>query len=61
MRCVSCLEVQALSNSLKDSSATLSPREHQVFWVATGLLNQPLAAELGASKKTIKVHRAGVA
>ena len=48
-------------NSLKDRLASLSPREHQVFClVVTGLLNKQIAAELGTSEKTIKVHRARV-
>ncbi len=48
-------------NSLKDRLASLSPREYQVFClVVTGLLNKQIAAELGTSEKTIKVHRARV-
>jgi len=40
---------------------TLTPREREVFaLVVTGLLNKQIAAELGASEKTIKVHRARV-
>jgi len=39
--------------------ATLSLRERQVFGrVAAGLLNKQIAAELGVSEKTVKVHRA---
>ena len=39
----------------------LTPRQQQVFaWVATGLLNKQIAAELGTSEKTIKVHRGRV-
>ena len=38
---------------------TLSARERQVFaGVAAGLLNKQVAAELGVSEKTVKVHRA---
>lgn len=41
--------------------ATLTPREREVMdWVVRGLLNKQIAAELGASEKTIKVHRARV-
>jgi len=40
---------------------TLTPREHQVFTlVLTGMLNKQIAAELGITEKTIKVHRARV-
>jgi FixJ family two-component response regulator len=39
----------------------LTPRERQVFQlVTTGLLNKQVAAELGTSEQTIKVHRARV-
>ncbi len=40
---------------------TLSPREREVFTlVVTGLLNKQVAAHLGASEKTIKIHRGRV-
>lgn len=40
---------------------TLTAREREVFeLVVRGLLNKQIAAELGASEKTIKVHRARV-
>jgi FixJ family two-component response regulator len=39
----------------------LTPREHEVFdLIVTGLLNKQVGAQLGASEKTIKVHRARV-
>ena len=39
----------------------LTPREREVFaLVVTGMLNKQIAAELGTSEKTIKVHRARV-
>jgi FixJ family two-component response regulator len=45
-------------NILYDS---LTPREREVFpLVARGLLNKQIAAQLGASEKTIKVHRGQV-
>ena len=37
---------------------SLTPREHQVFeMVIKGMLNKQIAAALGASEQTIKVHR----
>ena len=39
----------------------LTPREHEVFrHVIAGRLNKQIAADLGTSEKTIKVHRARV-
>jgi FixJ family two-component response regulator len=39
----------------------LTPRQREVFpLVAAGLLNKQIGAELGASEKTIKVHRGQV-
>jgi len=39
----------------------LTPREHEVFaLIVAGLPNKLIASELGASEKTIKVHRARV-
>ena len=41
--------------------ATLTPRERQVLGhLVEGKLNKQIAADLGASEKTIKVHRARV-
>jgi FixJ family two-component response regulator len=40
---------------------SLTPREREVFpRVTSGLLNKQIAAQLGASEKTIKVHRGQV-
>jgi FixJ family two-component response regulator len=40
---------------------SLTPREHQVMaLVVAGHLNKQIAAELGASERTIKAHRANV-
>ena len=46
---------------LNNRYARLTPREREVMAkVVAGLLNKQVAAELGASEKTIKVHRARV-
>jgi FixJ family two-component response regulator len=48
-------------DSLKARVATLTRREHEVFsLVVTGRLNKQIAADLGTTEKTIKVHRARV-
>jgi FixJ family two-component response regulator len=40
---------------------SLTPREREVLpLVTSGLLNKQIAAELGASEKTIKIHRGQV-
>jgi FixJ family two-component response regulator len=47
--------------ALRTRYHSLTPRESEVFPLVTcGLLNKQIAAELGASEKTIKVHRAQV-
>jgi FixJ family two-component response regulator len=46
---------------LQQCYGSLTPREREVFPLVTGgLLNKQIAAQLGASEKTIKVHRAQV-
>jgi RNA polymerase sigma factor (sigma-70 family) len=46
---------------LQQRLESLTPREREVLaLVVRGLLNKQIAAELGASEKTIKVHRARV-
>jgi FixJ family two-component response regulator len=48
-------------DELRRRHARLTPREREVMAsVVTGLLNKQVAAELGASEKTIKAHRARV-
>lgn len=48
-------------HALRTRYHSLTPRESEVFSLVTyGLLNKQIAAELGASEKTIKVHRAQV-
>jgi two-component system response regulator FixJ len=52
---------RAAANDLKARVATLTRREYEVFrWVVTGKLNKQIAAALGTTEKTIKVHRARV-
>jgi FixJ family two-component response regulator len=44
--------------ALQQRYALLTQREREVFpLIADGLLNKQIATELGASEKTIKVHR----
>ncbi len=46
---------------LQAAFETLTPREREVMvLVASGLVNRHIAARLGTSEKTIKVHRANV-
>ena len=52
---------RALLSDIHHRVESLTPREREVFsLVVTGMLNKQVAAELGASEKTIKVHRARV-
>src|SRR6059036_3670337 len=46
---------------LYDRYESLTPREREVMeWVVSGLLNKQIAAELGTSEITVKVHRGQV-
>ena len=48
-------------SSLQRRYHFLTPREREVFpLVTSGLLNRRIAAELGTSEKTIKIHRSQV-
>ena len=48
-------------SELKAKFETLTPREKEVMaWVTGGLLNKQVAAELGVSEITVKVHRGNV-
>ena len=48
----------AQHNALKQRHMSLTPREHEVLQLAiSGKLNKQIAAELGVSEITVKVHR----
>ncbi len=50
-----------LTLKLKANLETLSPRERQIMsLVAAGLMNKQIAAEIGVSEVTVKVHRGSV-
>jgi FixJ family two-component response regulator len=52
-------EVLSELQLVRGRMASLTPREHQVLeHVVTGRLNKQIAADLGITEKTIKVHRA---
>ena len=46
---------------LRKKFETLTPREQEVMgWIAGGLLNKQVAAEIGVTEITVKVHRGNV-
>jgi FixJ family two-component response regulator len=48
-------------SALRAKFDTLTPREQEVMaWVTGGLLNKQIAAEIGVSEITVKVHRGNV-
>lgn len=54
-------QAQAQLDTLKNRFQLLTPREKEVMvLVVAGLLNKQIAAELGTSEITIKVHRARI-
>jgi RNA polymerase sigma factor (sigma-70 family) len=54
-------EVRTELQAIQQRADLLTPREREVLGlVVTGLLNKQIAAELGMSEKTVKVHRAQV-
>jgi len=54
-------EKNATLQTLRTRAAMLTRREQEVFrWVASGRLNKQIAATLGTTEKTIKVHRGRV-
>lgn len=57
---VSRINEKAISE-LKTKFQTLTPREQQVMaWVTGGYLNKQIAAEIGVTEITVKVHRGNV-
>jgi FixJ family two-component response regulator len=51
-------ERRAAIGELQERLDSLTPREREVFpLVASGLMNKQIADQLGASEKTIKIHR----
>ena len=55
------LAKRAEASELQRRYDSLTPREREVFpLVTSGLLNKQIAADLAASEKTIKIHRAQV-
>jgi FixJ family two-component response regulator len=54
-------EKQELEAELRDRYSRLSTREREVMsLVVSGMLNKQIAAELGASETTVKIHRGHV-
>ncbi|MFZ1009474.1 MAG: response regulator transcription factor [Candidatus Sulfotelmatobacter sp.] len=44
--------------ALRERFESLTPREQEVLpWVVSGLLNKQIAAEIGTTEATVKVHR----
>jgi two-component system response regulator FixJ len=55
------LEIESVAAGAAGRLATLTPREREVFdLLVTGLSTKAIANELGASPRTIEVHRARV-
>ena len=60
-RARSAYEVDRAVSELKAKFGTLTAREQEVMgWVAGGLLNKQVAAEIGVTEITVKVHRANL-
>jgi FixJ family two-component response regulator len=48
-------------SSIREQINALTPREYEVMtYVITGMLNKQIAAELGISEETVKIHRGRV-
>ena len=55
------LAVRAARAAIQRRLGTLTPREREVLaLVVTGILNKQIAARLGTSEKTVKIHRGRV-
>ena len=55
------LEAEKSMSGLRERYASLTPREREVMaLVVTGRLNKQIAADVGASEVTVKVHRSHV-
>jgi FixJ family two-component response regulator len=60
-RALETAKQSALLAALRLVERRLTPREHEVMGlVVEGLLNKQIAAKLGVSEKTVKIHRARV-
>jgi FixJ family two-component response regulator len=60
-RARSWIESEKAASELRANFESLSPREKEVMArVTSGLLNKQIAAELGVSEVTVKVHRGNV-
>jgi FixJ family two-component response regulator len=54
-------EITAIGADLRERWSMLTPREREVCrWVVSGRLNKQIAAALGTTEKTVKVHRSRV-
>ena len=54
-------EQQAEIHNLQERYHALTPREREVMTlVLSGMLNKQIAAEIGASEATVKIHRGNV-
>jgi FixJ family two-component response regulator len=54
-------EKESAVSELRKKFETLTPREQEVMgWITGGLLNKQVAAEIGVTEITVKVHRSNV-
>lgn len=60
-RCEQDLQEKSTADAIRERLGTLTPREFEVMrGVIAGLLNKQIAAWLGITEKTVKVHRGQV-